>query len=156
MSLDWNYSLSSISTAWDHSREHWWGLIIFKFIGVLESLIEYLCLKYLVYTSKWRVELLFFSISSLINFGIVYTKFDLYTTVWIREFGLQFSSFFFFVFFFFFSSQRELHSVRNIDFFKVGAPTSICHFFCPSVHPSMAYHIPRTIHHLTIIFDTHV
>ena len=96
MSLGWNYSLSSISTAWDHSREHWWGLIIFKFIEVLQGLIESLCLKYLVYTSKWRVQLLFFSISSLINFGIVYTKFDLYTKVWIREFGLQFSSFFFF------------------------------------------------------------
>ena len=155
MSLGWNYSLSSISTAWDHSREHWWGLIIFKFIEVLESLIEYLCLKHLVYTSRWGVELLFFSISSLINFGIVYTKFDLYTKVWIREFGLQFSSFFFFVFFF--SSQRELHSVRNIDSFKVGHPLLYITFSVHlSIHPSTAYHIPRTIHHLIIVFDTHV
>ena len=150
MSLGWNYSLSSISTAWDHSREHWWGLIIFKFIEVLQGLIESLCLKYLVYTSKWRVQLLFFSISSLINFGIVYTKFDLYTKVWIREFGLQFSSFFF-------SSQRELQSVQNNDFFKVGHPPLYVTFSVHlSIHPSVAYHIPRTIHHLIIIFDTHV
>ena len=33
--------------------------------------------------------------------------FDLYTKIWIRRFGL----------YLFFSSQRELHSVRNIDFF---------------------------------------
>ena len=31
-----------------------------EFIEVLESLIEYVCLKYLVHTSKWRVELLLF------------------------------------------------------------------------------------------------
>ena len=49
--------------------------------------------------------------------------FHLYIKVCIREFGLKF---------FFFSSQRELHSVGNIDFL-VGAPTSICHFFRVSV-----------------------
>ena len=32
----------------------------------------------------------------------------------------------------FFSSQRQLNSVRNIDFLG-GTPTSICHFFHPSV-----------------------
>ena len=72
ISLGWNYSLSSINKAWELSREHWWSLIIFKSIYVVESLIEDLCLKYLVHTSKWRVELLFFSTSSLINFAIVY------------------------------------------------------------------------------------
>ena len=33
----------------------------------------------------------------------------------------------------FLSSQRELHSSQNIDFVLGGAPTSICHFFSPSV-----------------------
>ena len=41
----------------------WWGLIIFKFIEVLESLIWYLCLKYLVHTSKWRAQPLLFQFS---------------------------------------------------------------------------------------------
>ena len=44
------------------------------------------------------------------------------------------------------------------------APTSICHFFHPSVrqtvrpsvHPSVAYYISGTVHHLIIIFSTHV
>ena len=37
----WNYSLSSINTTWDLSREDWWDLIIFKFIEVLEGLTEF-------------------------------------------------------------------------------------------------------------------
>ena len=40
--------------------------------------------------------------------------------------------------------------------FLGGAPTSICHFFHPSVHPSVAHHISGTVHHLIIIFGTHV
>ena len=44
--------------------------------------------------------------------------------------------------------------------FLGGAPTSICHFFClsvhPSVHPSVAHHISGTVDHLTIIFGTHM
>ena len=59
-------------TAWHLSREEWWGLIVFKSIEVLKSLIEDLCLKYLVHTSKWRLALLFFQFSLWINFGIAY------------------------------------------------------------------------------------
>ena len=53
--------------------------------------------------------------------------------------------------------------------FLGGAPTTICHFFHPSVHPSVARHISRTIHqknladavdisrtiyHIIVIYDT--
>ena len=44
--------------------------------------------------------------------------------------------------------------------FLGAAPTSICHFprpsVRPSVHPSVAHHISGTIHHLIIIFGTHM
>ena len=55
-----------------------------------------------VHTSKWRVELLFF------QFPFWKIWFDLKN---LRRFDLEF----FFVFYF--SSQRELHSVSNIDSF---------------------------------------
>ena len=35
-------------------------------------------------------------------------------------------------------------------------PTSMCHFFCPSIHPSVAHHFSGTVHHLIIIYGTHV
>ena len=57
------------------------------------------------------------------KFGLVYISpiyQSLYQRIWFN------------FFFFFFSSQRELHSVGNIDFL-VGVPTSICHFFRVSV-----------------------
>ena len=38
--------------------------------------------------------------------------------------------------------------------FLGGAPTSICHFFCLSVHLSVTHHISGTVHHLVIIFGT--
>ena len=37
--------------------------------------------------------------------------------------------------------------------FLGGAPASLCHF---SIRPSVAHHIPETVHHLIIIFGTHV
>ena len=44
--------------------------------------------------------------------------------------------------------------------FLGGAPTSICQFFHPSVHLSVhlsvAHHISGTIHHLIVIFGTHM
>ena len=46
-----------------------------------------------------------------------------YTKVWARGFGLQFFCFCFFL------SQRELHSVRNIDFFYF---LLNYHLFCPN------------------------
>ena len=49
--------ISSIDTAWDFSREQWSDLITFESILILESLIVFLCLKYLVQLSKWRFEL---------------------------------------------------------------------------------------------------
>ena len=52
-----NSELSSIGTAWDFSRKYWWDLITYESILFLESLIVSLCLKYLVRSSKWRVEL---------------------------------------------------------------------------------------------------
>ena len=36
----------------------------------------------------------------------------------------------------------------------VEAPTSTCHFFRPSIRPSVAHHISGTLHHLIIIFGT--
>ena len=33
---------------------------------------------------------------------------------------------------------------------------AVCHFFCQLVHLSVAHHISGTIHHLIIIFGTHV
>ena len=91
---------NSINTAWDRSRERWWDLIIFKSISVLENLIEYSCLKYLVHTSEWRAELLFFWISFLINFGIVsnwpiYQRLD--KKIWFR---ILYFYFYFFILFF--------------------------------------------------------
>ena len=40
--------------------------------------------------------------------------------------------------------------------FLGGAPTSICHFFHPSVRLSVTHHISGTIHHLMIIFGTYM
>ena len=44
--------------------------------------------------------------------------------------------------------------------FLGGAPTSICHFFCPSVNPSIrwsvGHYISGTVHHVIIFFVTHV
>ena len=40
-----------------HWPFHWWDLITFKSILLLESLIQCPCLKYLVHHPKWRVEL---------------------------------------------------------------------------------------------------
>ena len=36
------------------------------------------------------------------------------------------------------------------------APTSMCRFFNPSVHLSVVHHFLGTVHHLIIIFGTHV
>ena len=40
--------------------------------------------------------------------------------------------------------------------FLGGAPTSMCHFFRLSVRPSVLYNFSGTVHHLIIIFGTHV
>ena len=49
-------------------------------------------------------------------------------------------------------------SLLDIAGFLGGAPTSMCHFFrpsiCPSVCPSVVQHISGTVHHLIIIFGT--
>ena len=87
-----------------------------------------------------------FPISCLINFGIVHIW--PISKVLIREFGLQFS---------FFSSQRELHSIGNIDSFRWG--TNLCILLSRpsvrlSVHPSAVHHILGTIHHLTHFWNT--
>ena len=62
------------------------------------------------------------------------------------------------------SSKTETSSVVSWHFDKLamllcvfflgGAPTSVCHFFHPSVRPSVARHISGTVHHLIIIFGT--
>ena len=64
---DYSLELSSIDTAWNFSREHWWDLITFESILFLESLIVSLCLKYLVQSSKWRFEL---GIWEVVFFGL--------------------------------------------------------------------------------------
>ena len=91
------------NTAWDlSSREHCWGLINFESILFLSSLIVCLSktLKYLVFPSKWRVELtvwevLFFPVREKIVysfFNVLFDileqyKFGLYITGWKRRFG---------------------------------------------------------------------
>ena len=93
----------SQNTAWDlSSREHWWDLINFESILFLSSLIVCLSktLKYLVFPSKWRVELtvwevLFFPVPEKIIysfFNVLFDileqyKFGLYITGWKRRFG---------------------------------------------------------------------
>ena len=39
--------------------------------------------------------------------------------------------------------------------FLGGAPTSMCHFFRPSICLSVAHHISETVYHLIISFGTH-
>ena len=93
----------SQNTAWDlSSREHCWDLINFESILFLSSLIVCLSktLKYLVFPSKWRVELtvwevLFFPVPEKIIysfFNVLFDileqyKFGLYITGWKRRFG---------------------------------------------------------------------
>ena len=134
--LGCNYSLSSINTTWGLSRKHWWGLIIIKSIEVIESLVEYLSLKYLVQIESWAIV---FSISSLINFGIVY--------IWPIYESLDKKIWLTIIFFF-------LNSVWNIDFFRWGTHLYMSLF--PSVRPSIVHHISGTVHHLIIIFGAHV
>ena len=43
-----------------------------------------------------------------------------------------------------------------ILFFLGGAPTSMCHFFGLSVCPHIVHHFSGTVHHLIIIFGTHI
>ena len=144
ISLGWNYSLSSINTTWDLSRKHWWGLIIFKFIEVLEGLIEYLSK---IPSPHFQMEswAIAFSIFSLINFGIEYI-WPIYQSL---DEGIWFTISLF-------SSQESC----TLFIFLVGPPTSICHFFRLSNHLSVnlsaAHHISKAIHHLIIIFGTHV
>ena len=40
--------------------------------------------------------------------------------------------------------------------FLGGAPISLCHFFRPSVCPSVAHQISGSVHHLIINFGTHM
>ena len=56
-SLDQNSKLISINAAIDLSSEHWWDLMTFESVLSLYSVIVCLCLKYLIHSSKWRVEL---------------------------------------------------------------------------------------------------
>ena len=81
-------------------------------------------------------------------------------------------------------STFDLNYMIYVLMFSGGAPTSICHFFCLSVRPSIclsvhpsvclsvclsvrssirpsiclsvAHHISRALHHVIIIFGTHV
>ena len=72
-----------------------------------------------------------FSISSLINFRIVYI-WPIYQSLDQR---IWFTILFFVLWFFFIPKRAALCS--KYWFFLGGAPTSICHFFCPSFHPSI-------------------
>ena len=107
------------------------GLIISKFVEVLESLIEYLCLKYLVHTSKGRVEIVVL-FPSLINFGIVH--------IWPIYQSLN-NRICFTILSFFHPKESCVHPPLYVTF---------------SVRPFVADHISGTIHHLIIIFGTHV
>ena len=80
-----------------------------------------LCLKYLVHSFQWTVELgvwevVFFPVSVeiiyyfLLYFGIV--QIWLCTTVWIRGFGLRLS----------FTSQRDSQSVLDMDLVFIAIP----------------------------------
>ena len=71
------------------------------------------------------------------------------------------------------SMPSTLHKQNVVPvLFLGGAPTSICHFFHPSVHlsvflcvdlsvrlaicPSVMRHIPGIMHHMIVIYDAHV
>ena len=84
-----------------------------------------------------------FSISSLINFGIVYI-WPIYQSLGER---ILFTVLFFF-------HSKKSRSVRNFDFSRWGTHLYISLFL--SICPSVAYHISGTIHHLIIICGTHV
>ena len=126
ISLGWNYSLSSINTTWDLSREHWWGLIIFKFIEVLEGLIEYLSK---IPSPHFQMEswAIAFSIFSLINFGIEYI-WPIYQSL---DKEIWFTISFFFI-------PRELHSVHFFSW-----ATHLYMSLFPSVQPSVCQSVSR-------------
>ena len=52
--------------------------------------------------------------------------------------------------------RKYLVKPHSSPWFLSGTPTSICHFFCPSVCQSIAHHISGTIHHLIISFGTRI
>ena len=101
------------------SREHWCDLITFEFILFLYSLIVRLCQKYLVYPSKsrnqlgvWQVvffpdpeEILYFF---NILFDIFWDSTNSACVSKLGEKGLVYK--------YLFTSQRESHSVSDMDF----------------------------------------
>ena len=88
-----------------------------------------LCLKYLVCHSKWRVkldvwEVVLFPVSE----EIVYSFFNLFFDIFWNSINLAYVSQLGeedLVYNYFFTSQRESHSVPDMDFF------ANLHFFCP-------------------------
>ena len=82
----------------------------------------------------WAID---FSISSLINFGIVYIW--PICQCWDKRIWFKF----------FFSPQIELHSVRNIEHLYMSLFLYICPFVCRFCTISQE-------HHLIIIFGTHL
>ena len=82
---------------------------------------------------SWAVV---FSISSLINFEMVY--------IWPIYQSLDKRIWFTIVFFFF--DPKESCTLFEILIFLGGAATSMCHFFCPSVHASVCW-IPYPRNH---------
>ena len=119
--------------------QSWWDLITCESILVLESLIVSLCLKYLVNSSKWRVELgvwevVFFPVrdeieySFLLNFGIV--QIWVCTTVWITGFWFTIifsplkDSLTLYTYVFFFFCYIQKHIQNRVKYIYL-------HLFCP-------------------------
>ena len=81
-----NSGSSSVNTSWDLSREHWWDLIKFEFILFLSGLFACLpktVVKYLVCTSKWRVELSVYEVAFFLFQRKLYILFSIwYLMLW--------------------------------------------------------------------------
>ena len=88
----------------------------------MREFIEYLCLKYLVHTSKWRVQLFFFQYFSFINFGVVY--------IWPIYQSLDKKTWFTIPFLFI---PKRATLCLKYSIILGEAPTSVCHFFRPSI-----------------------
>ena len=104
------------------SREHWCDLVTFEFTLFLYSLIARLCQKYLVHLSKWRNQLGVWEVFFLpgpeeilyffnILFDIFWNSTNSACVSKLGEKGLVYD--------YLFTSQRESHSVPDMDFLAI-------------------------------------
>ena len=102
---DYNSELSSVDTAWDFSREHWWDLITFESILLLEILIVSKVVSPFVQMESWARCLV----------GLIFSCFSgnrIYFLAYLTQFGKEGL-----VYSYLFTSQREFHFVPRYGFF---------------------------------------